>query len=71
MAGEEFASLDAAQDQMSQSMDSSRVEHRVEFIHGHAEVRRYCWSRPVADIITIDDDVISLNMALTSPANPI
>ncbi len=42
-----------------------QVEQQVYVSHGHVEVRKYLWSRPVEEFVTIEDDVIILHMGLT------
>jgi AraC family transcriptional regulator len=50
--------------------ESFTVERRVRFAHGYVEERRYFWSGPLEDVVTIEDDWIVLNMALTPRPGP-
>jgi AraC-like DNA-binding protein len=65
-----FAPVSPVSKVWSTGRESFTVERRARFAHGYAEERRYFWSGPLEDVVTIEDDVIVLNMALTPRPAP-
>ncbi|MGB8366101.1 MAG: helix-turn-helix domain-containing protein [Rhizomicrobium sp.] len=65
MACKQFTSLNPTLNGFSEILESYKVEQQLRFPHGYVEVRSYLWSRPMEDVVSVEKDVIVLNMALT------
>lgn len=66
MEWKQFPSLHSGQGEAPGPTVSYRVEQHLHFAHGYVEVRRYFWSQPVVELPFVTDDLLALNMALSS-----
>ena len=66
MVWKQFASLNSGRDGTSATTVSYRAEQHLHFDHGFVELRKYLWSQRVEELSFVTDDMLVLNMALTS-----